>query len=198
MKPYEIKSERGTYMKTRKMTFGAFCLALALLLPQLFHMLGMQQAGQIFLPMHIPVLIGGMVLGWQYGTLLGFVAPLISCVLTGMPSAERVVFMMAELGSYGFISGLFYQQLSIKDQMLGGYLSLIAAMISGRLVYGLTLTLAAALFHMNLGGFAAVWAAVITGIPGIITQLIFLPALVRVVEKGGYIYEACTSETAAK
>lgn len=51
-------------MKTRKLTFGALCLALSLLLPQAFHLLGMQQAGQLFLPMHIPVLIGGMVLGW--------------------------------------------------------------------------------------------------------------------------------------
>ncbi len=185
-------------MKTRKMTFGALCLSLALLLPQLFHFIGMQQAGQIFLPMHIPVLIGGMVLGWQYGALLGLIAPLVNCLLTGMPSSERVIFMMAELCSYGFISGLLYQQLHVKDQMLGGYISLIAAMIAGRLVYGIVLTLAAALLHMNLGGFAAVGAAVITGIPGIITQLIFLPAVVRVVEKGGYMYESRSSEAVAK
>lgn len=185
-------------MKTRKLTFGALCLALALLLPQVFHLIGMQQAGQVFLPMHIPVLIGGMVLGWQYGALLGLIAPLVSCLLTGMPSAERVIFMMAELCSYGFISGLFYQQLHVKDQPLGGYLSLLAAMVIGRLVYGLTLTLAAALLHVNLGGFTAVWAAVMTGIPGIVTQFIFLPALVRVVEKGGYVYESCSSEAAAK
>lgn len=185
-------------MKTRKMTFGALCLALALLLPQVFHLIGMQQAGQIFLPMHISVFIGGMVLGWQYGALLGLLAPLCSCLLTGMPSMERVVFMMAELCSYGLVSGLLYQQLHIKDYPLGGYLSLIAAMIIGRLVYGVTLTLAAALFSMNLGGFSAVWAAVVTGIPGIITQLVFLPALVRVVEKGGYVYGTHSSEAAAK
>ena len=185
-------------MKTRKMTFGALCLALALLLPQIFHLIGMQQAGQIFLPMHIPVLIGGMVLGWQYGALLGLMAPLVSCFLTGMPSAERVIFMMAELCSYGFLSGLFYQNLHVKDQPFGGYASLIGAMIVGRLVYGFALTLAAMLFDMKLGGFAAVWAALIAGIPGIITQLIFLPALVRVVEKGGYVYESRSSEAAAK
>jgi len=185
-------------MKTKRMTFGALCLALAWLLPQIFHMIGMQQAGQIFLPMHIPVLIGGMVLGWQYGTLLGLLSPLLSFLLTGMPSGERVVFMMAELMSYGMISGLLYQQFHIKDRMLGGYVSLLVAMIGGRIVYGLMLTLAAALFDIQMGGFAAVWAALVVGIPGIITQLLFLPALVRVVEKGGYLHEPLLSETNTK
>ena len=45
-------------MKTKKMTFGAMCLALSLLLPQVFHFIGLQQAGAVFLPMHIPVFIG--------------------------------------------------------------------------------------------------------------------------------------------
>lgn len=185
-------------MKTRQMTFAALCLALSLLLPQIFHMIGMQQAGQIFLPMHIPVLMAGMVLGWQYGALLGLLAPLMSFLLTGMPNASRVVFMMAELMSYGLISGLLYQQFRIKDQMLGGYISLISAMIGGRIVYGMVLTLSAALFQIDMGGFPAVWAALVAGIPGIITQLIFLPALVRVVEKGGYVNETLASEADPK
>lgn len=185
-------------MKTRKLTFAALCLALSLLLPQAFHLIGMQQAGQLFLPMHIPVLIGGMVLGWKYGALLGVLSPLLSFVLTGMPGAERVMFMVMELMSYGAIAGLMYQTLHIKDQPFGGYISLITAMIAGRIVYGLTLTLAATLFGMNAGGFAAVWAALVSGLPGIITQLVFLPALVRVVEKGGYVYEPIVSSTTSK
>ena len=81
-------------MKTRKLTFASLCLSTALLLPQLFHLLGLQQAGQIFLPMHIPVLLSGLLLGWHYGALLGFMTPLLSFLLTGMPSADRVLFMM--------------------------------------------------------------------------------------------------------
>lgn len=185
-------------MKTRRLTFGALCLALALLLPQLFHMIGMQQAGQVFLPMHIPVLIGGMVLGWQYGALLGLLAPFVSFVLTGMPSAQRVVFMMCELCGYGLCSGLLFQQFRWKENLFGAYLSLLIAMIFGRLVYGLLLCAAAALLGMQLGGFTAVWAAVIAGIPGIITQLLFLPALVRIVEKGGYVNESVFTETNSK
>lgn len=185
-------------MKTRQLTFAALCLALALLLPQLFHMIGMQQAGQIFLPMHIPVLMAGMVLGWQYGALLGLLAPLVSFLLTGMPNAARVVFMMIELMSYGLLSGLLYQQFHIKDYTFGGYISLITAMIGGRIAYGLALTFTTMFLHIDMGGFPAVWAAVVSGVPGLIMQLIFLPALVRVIEKGGYMHETFAVEADQK
>ena len=67
-------------MKTKKLTFGAMCLAISLLLPQVFHIIGMQQAGSVFLPMHLPVFIGGMLLGPIYGLFLGIFAPLTSFV----------------------------------------------------------------------------------------------------------------------
>lgn len=185
-------------MKTRKLTFAALCLSTALLLPQLFHLLGFQQAGQIFLPMHIPVLLSGFLLGWQYGALLGFAAPLLSFIFTGMPSADRVVFMMAELGAYGFTAGLCYQRLSHKHTLTHAYLSLVSAMTAGRICYGLALTIAALLSDIPFGGFPLVWTAVITGIPGIITQLLFLPALVRIIEKGGYIRDAFAVEINSK
>ncbi len=181
-------------MKTRQLTFAALCLALALLLPQIFHMMGMQQAGQIFLPMHIPIFMAGMVLGWQYGALLGLLAPLASFLLSGMPDAARVLFMMLELMSYGAISGFLYRSLRLHDQLVGGYIALLGAMLGGRLMYGFLLTLCAFAFQLHLGGFAAVWAALVTGIPGIIIQLLFLPALVHVVEKGGYFHETILSK----
>lgn len=185
-------------MKTRKLTFAALCLSTALLLPQLFHLLGMQQAGQIFLPMHIPVLLGGLLLGWQYGALLGFAAPLLSFLLTGMPSGERVIFMMTELCAYGFTCGFIYHRLLHKQSLLNAYAALIAAMAAGRLMYGVSLTIAAVLFDLSLGGWTLVWTAIITGIPGIMTQLLFLPALVRVIEKGGYMRDAFAVESRSK
>lgn len=185
-------------MKTRKLTFASLCLSTALLLPQLFHLLGLQQAGQIFLPMHIPVLLSGFLLGWHYGALLGFMTPLLSFLLTGMPSADRVLFMMAELGAYGFTAGICYQRLSRKHTIVHAYLSLVSAMTAGRICYGLALTIAAQLSDIPFGGFPLVWTAVITGIPGIITQLLFLPALVRIIEKGGYIRDAFAVEINSK
>lgn len=185
-------------MSTRKLTLEGLCLAMALILPQMFHLLGLAQAGQVFLPMHIPVLIGGMTLGWKYGALLGLSAPLFGCLLTGMPSADRVPMMMVELMSYGFISGYIYQSKYMQHQPWKGYISVIAAMLLGRIVYGSALVFGTMLLGVPLGGFFVVWTAAITGIPGLIIQLIFVPVLTRMIEKGGYLYEPCTATLHSK
>ena len=80
--------------------------AFAILLPQAFHLTGIPQSGQIFLPMHIPVLISGFVLGPVFGLFIGVLSPIISSLLTGMPDSFRLPFMIAELASYGFMSGI--------------------------------------------------------------------------------------------
>ena len=67
---------------TQKLMTAALCLALGLLLPSMFHMIG---AGTVFLPMHIPVLLCGMLCGGAYGAAVGAIVPLLSSLLTGMP-----------------------------------------------------------------------------------------------------------------
>jgi len=174
-------------MKVRKMIFGAMCLALSILLPQAFHMIGMQQAGAIFLPMHIPVMIGGMLLGSIYGCILGIFAPIMSFVLTGMPSAERVLFMVFELATYGLVCGIMFHHLHFQQKKFGAVLSLIVSMIAGRIVYGLVISIATYLFHMPLGGLSAVMIATTTGLPGMILQLIFVPGIVYIINRMDYL-----------
>lgn len=176
-------------MKTKKITFGAMFLALSLLLPQVFHFIGMQQAGSVFLPMHIPVFLGGMILGPLYGMFLGVLAPLTSCVLTGMPSAERVLFMMCELATYGMVSGLMFQHFNFKNKKFGSFLSLLVSMICGRVVYGLVLMATTYLFHIPLGGLQAVVVATTTGLPGILIQMMFVPFIATTIEHSGYFQE---------
>ncbi len=151
-------------MKTRKITFGAMCLALSLLLPQAFHLIGMQQAGSVFLPMHIPVFIGGMLLGPIYGLFLGIFAPLTSFVVTGMPTAERVLFMMSELATYGMVSGLLFHHFHFSKKKLGSVMALLLSMIAGRLVYGFVISIATYVFGIPLGGIQAVIMATMTGL----------------------------------
>lgn len=176
-------------MKTRKLTFGAMCLAISLLLPQVFHLIGMQQAGSIFLPMHIPVFIGGMLLGPIYGLFLGVFAPLTSFVVTGMPTAERVLFMMSELATYGMVSGLLFHQFKFNKKKFGSLFALVISMIAGRFIYGVAISIATYLFHIPLGGIPAVIMAATTGIPGIVIQFIFVPTIVMVIDKMGYLNE---------
>ena len=176
-------------MKTKKMTFGAMCLALSLLLPQVFHFIGLQQAGAVFLPMHIPVFIGGMLLGPIYGLFLGIFAPLTSFVVTGMPSADRVIFMMSELATYGVMSGLLFHQFHFSKKKLGSLSALVISMLAGRLVYGLVISIGTYLFQIPLGGIQAVIMATMTGVPGVVMQLLFVPTIVTIIDRGGYFNE---------
>lgn len=87
-----ICSEKGVdyFMRVRKITLSALCLTISILLPQTFHLIGFQQVGSIFLPMHLPIFISGMILGPIYGCLVGILAPFISFLLTGMPTAQKI------------------------------------------------------------------------------------------------------------
>lgn len=53
------------------LALAAMFLALGLVLP--FATAQIQQIGNMLLPMHIPVLLCGLICGWQYGGLVGFI-----------------------------------------------------------------------------------------------------------------------------
>ncbi|MEG1275596.1 MAG: ECF transporter S component, partial [Ruthenibacterium sp.] len=90
--------------RTKKLVLAALCVALGMILPMAFH--AVPNAGGIFLPMHIPVLLCGLVCGWQYGLACGVLAPLLSSLITGMPPAAFLPGMLCELAVYGLVSGL--------------------------------------------------------------------------------------------
>ena len=58
-----------TYVK--KMVFTAVGAALCVVLPMAFH--AVQNAGTVFLPMHIPVLLCGLMCGWPFGFTCGLI-----------------------------------------------------------------------------------------------------------------------------
>lgn len=119
---------------TRKLVLSAMFLALGVLLPIALH--AIPNAGSIVSPMHIPVLLCGLVCGWQYGLVVGPLTVLLSSLLTGMPPLGSPYFlsMMPELAAYGLLAGLFTRLL--PEGTPGLYLSLALAMLGGRLVWG--------------------------------------------------------------
>lgn len=164
--------------KTKNLILAAFCLALGLVLPSAFHVIG---AGPVFLPMHIPVLLCGMLCGWQYGLAVGFIVPLFSSVLTGMPPIfPTAPAMMLELGCYGFLTGALYQKLS-KNL----YLSLLLSMFGGRLVSGIANAIFLGIANRPYGFSAFISGAFITSLPGIVLQLVLVPLLVVSLQKTG-------------
>ena len=102
----------------------------------------------------------------------------MSCFLTGMPPLAKLPFMLLELAGYGAVSGL-----AAKNWKLNSYVSLLLAMAAGRLVNALALVTAAFLFHLQAPPVVSVWTAVLTGIPGILIQLVFIPAVVAACRK---------------
>lgn len=181
-------------MSAKKLTYGGVLLAVAVLLPQAFHLAAGPSAGMMLLPMHLPVLLGGFLLGPGMGAAIGFAAPLISSFLTGMPAPDRLVFMLFELAAYGFAAGTFYFSLGLRKKGLAGiYASLLLSMLAGRLFFAAALYAAALILGIPNGGIAAVAASAVTGVYGIILQLIAVPLIVFALERSGLIDRAVGS-----
>ena len=146
-------------------------------LPMLFHMFGM--TGPIALPMHIPVLIGGFLLSPQLALLLGIITPVISGLLTGMPIMFPMGIIMAvELGIYGLTASLMTAKLKLPSIP-----ALIISMIAGRVAAGLTVAVLVQLFGIKMNPVMYVKGVIVTGMPGIIIQLVFIPSLIYAINK---------------
>lgn len=162
---------------TRDLVLTGLLLALGLVFPMIFHLFG--GTGPVFLPMHIPVLIGGFVLPSYLALLLGMITPLVSGTLTGMPVLFPMgVIMIFELGTYGLAASIATRKLKLSSIP-----SLIIAMIAGRIVAGIVVFVLASNFGVQLKALTFVKGGIITGLPGIVIQLIFIPSLMYALNK---------------
>ncbi|MBQ9950973.1 MAG: ECF transporter S component [Clostridia bacterium] len=159
----------------KKICVTAIMIALCCILPTMFHMAGL---GTAFSPMHIPVLLCGLICGGWYGLFCGVAGPILSSLLTGMPGASMLLSMVPELIAYGLITGLAMRLIRTGKLTADLYISLIIAMLAGRVVGGI----AKALVFMGSGeAFTlSVWVSsyFVTALPGIICHLIVVPVLV--------------------
>ena len=166
--------------RNRKLTFSALYLAIALVLPYITGQI--PQIGAMLSPMHIPVLLCGFVCGWQWGLTVGLVAPCLRSALFGMPTLyPTAIAMTFELAVYGAVSGILYKLLPRKIWSI--YVSLILAMIAGRLVWGGARYVLAGLSGSEFPVSAFLAGAVLNAIPGIILHIVLIPLLVMVLEK---------------
>ena len=175
--PFCIGKETYMYQKSSvySLVLSSMFLALALVLP--FFTGQIKEIGSMLCPMHIPVLLCGFFCGWKWGLVTGFIAPILRSALFGMPVMFPMAICMAfELATYGAISGLLYRILPPKKSSV--YVSLLTAMVCGRLVWGAARFLATGA-DVTQFGLSAFWAGAVTSaIPGIIIQIILIPILV--------------------
>lgn len=159
--------------KTRKLTYAGLFLALSVLIPLIFHLTGVP--GQIFLPMHIPVLLCGFICGKRYGLIIGAVAPLLNTLLVGMPVMYPIgISMVFELAAYGYFAGLIYEK---TNRVIP---SLLASMVLGRIVRIAATFLITVPFGGKFIFIGLLGALFVTSFWGIIIQLVLIPLLVKV------------------
>ncbi|MEG0780455.1 MAG: ECF transporter S component [Oscillospiraceae bacterium] len=169
-------------MNVKKLSLSGICLATALFLPFLTGQI--PNVGSMLCPMHLPVLLCGFLCGWPYGLAVGFIAPLLRFVLFGMPPLFPVGIAMAfELATYGACSGLFYRLLPKKNSMV--YVSLLLAMLAGRIVWGLVQSVLLGFAKFTWGAFLA--GAFVTALPGIVLQIVLIPLILLSLRKAKLI-----------
>ena len=163
----------------KKLVLSAMFLALGLVLP--FFTGQIPEIGSMLLPMHIPVLLCGLVCGPILGLICGIFTPVLSSLITGMPGPAYLPSMICELAVYGLLAGAMIKLIKTEKPLVNLYASLITAMIGGRIVYGLmnALIFRAGAYSIQM------WmtASFVTALPGIILQLLLLPAVVYALQK---------------
>lgn len=157
-------------ISVKQISLSALFISLGIVIPFLFHQFGL--AGRIFLPMHFPVFFAGILIGPLSGAMVGFLSPILSFFLTGMPPPYAVPLMALELPVYGLTIGLFYRYLKIHL-----IINLILSMVAGRIVFAIGIFIVGAFVNLPISFVSFLEASFITGLPGILLQLIIIPAL---------------------
>ena len=169
----------------QRLVLAAMFLALGIVLPFLTGQI--PQVGSMLLPMHLPVLLCGLICGWQYGGAVGLVLPLLRYVMLGMPPIFPTgIAMTIELAAYGAIAGFLYNR-SKWQCVFALYRSLLIAMAGGRIIWGVVRVLLT-----GVAGEAFTWQMFMTGaflnaIPGIVLQLVFIPVLMVALDRTGMV-----------
>lgn len=177
-------------MKNKKheintMVLAAMFLGIGFILPIFTNQI--KEIGDSLLPMHIPVMLCGLICGKRYGFFVGLILPLLRGFAFGMPPIyPNAVWMAIELSVYGFVIGFLYFRINPKDTK-SVYISLVSAMITGRLAWGISKTIL-----LGLNGKAFTVSMFIVGgfvdaIPGIILQLVLIPSIMLILNKRGIL-----------
>ena len=168
----------------KRISLCAMCIALCYVLPLAFHAVGL---GGTLSPMHIPVLLCGLICGGWCGALCGIIGPVLSSLLSGMPPVMMLIRMIPELCVYGLVGGLCTRFIRTGRGSADVYISLVIAMIAGRIVGGIA---SAIFFTVTTGVYSiGLWATgyFVKSLPGIATHLLVVPLLIFTLVKAKLI-----------
>ena len=165
----------------QKLVLSAMFLGLGLVLP--FFTGQIQQIGNMLLPMHLPVILCGLICGWKYGLVVGAVTPILRSAIFSMPVMYPSAIAMAfELAAYGLLVGFLFK--NARWQCVKSlYRCLVTAMLGGRIVWGIVMTIILGLGENGFTFAAFLSGAFLNAVPGIIAQLILVPAIMLALNK---------------
>lgn len=159
----------------RSLIIGAMLLALAQVIPAIFHALNL---GSSFLPMFYPILAAGFLTEFPVALAVGFLSPLLSSFFTGMPPLFPPIafIMMAEGLFLGGLPVLLNQRKKLKI-----WPTLLFTLLADRAVLLVAVLITAK--WLSLPEQVLCLASVLHGLPGIIILLIIFPPLVKKLQK---------------
>lgn len=167
-----------------KIVLSSMLVAIGLILPFITGQI--PEIGKMLLPMHIPVLLAGLICGGRYGLLVGIITPLLRSSIFGLPPMYPMAISMAfELGTYGLISGLVFNRKNGKKDLGGVFIALLSAMVIGRLIWGLAMLILLGMKNKAFTLEAFLGGALLNAIPGIILQLVLIPVIMGALIKRG-------------
>lgn len=176
-----VLTKRNVSFKTKitvKSLVSAGLIICAVLLPQLVHLIGGAPGGVQWLPMYLPVLVAGCLLGTYWGLSVGILSPIASFLITlafgnPMPALARLPFMIAELAMFAAISGLFGKKIAENRWM--AFPAVLIAQVSGRAFFMLLVAIFQGVSELSV---PMVWSQIQTGFIGLILQALIVPFII--------------------
>jgi len=155
----------------RDLLLGGLLLALALVLPIAFHAVGL---GSAFLPMFYPIIAAGYLVALPVALSVGFLAPLTSAFLTGMPPFfPPIAFvMMAEGLVLGGTPAILFQRYK-----WGVWPTLAMTILLDRLVLFGAVYISAKWLDLPEGVLGI--ASLLRSLPGIVVIFMLIPPMVK-------------------
>jgi len=179
------------YLEIRRLLLDAAIIALAISLATVLHSIGGRVAGSMWVPMWWGPFLAGLLLGPVDGLVVGFLTPLTSFIIRGLPPFPFWLIFSIEIGIYGFMWGIVSVLLAkfMKVGYLRCFLSSLIGIIVGKLSAALVLMLiipnmAPKMASTFLDAFMIVlvkWT--LTSLPGIILIVVGGPLVVLSVRK---------------
>ena len=169
----------------KKLIFSAIFLAIGFILPMFIGQI--PTIGKMLLPMHIPIFLCAMICDYKYGAIIGFILPILRSLLFSVPVMYPTAIAVAfEMSVYGLITGLIFG-LCKKKNIISIYTSMLPAMLLGRIVRCF-----AEIILLNIKGNPFIWktfatTTILNSTPGIILQLILIPAVMLALKKAKVI-----------